>query len=306
MTPRPTSAAGAVLAVDLGKTTCRLQAVGATAFHREGPGARLGYGTDGIADVQQAIQTVIQPAQAELGPGLPAVVGVAGTLQNPQLRAGLARWLADRLRAPAAVTSDVVIAHVGALGGGPGVCLIAGTGAIALGVSTDGRWRAVDGWGPDVGDLGSGSWIGRSGIVAVLDALDRGGPTTALTREEERVRHLVSQAVADPANAARTLASFAPFVLDHADAGDRVAGQIAGAAIAQLVRTARAAAFDDSQVAVLGGLQNQERFAERLAEALTDAGLAPTRPLGGAAHGALLVHQNHRSPLEGCVERATP
>jgi N-acetylglucosamine kinase-like BadF-type ATPase len=118
----------------------------------------------------------------------------------------------------------VVTAHVGALGGEAGVLLIAGTGAVGLGV-TDAH-RMVDGWGPDLGDLGSGSWLGREGVRAVLRARDGLGPATVLTDADpaHRRRHVPDRLGGRAAAPARLLATFAPAVLDAADQGDAAAG----------------------------------------------------------------------------------
>ncbi|WP_275092119.1 BadF/BadG/BcrA/BcrD ATPase family protein, partial [Microbacterium sp. K36] len=74
----------------------------------------------------------------------------------------------------------MVTAHAGALDGAAGVLLIAGTGAVALGVDPSGA-RLVDGWGPELGDFGSGSWLGREALRAVLRAHDGLAAPTALT-----------------------------------------------------------------------------------------------------------------------------
>jgi len=67
------------------------------------------------------------------------------------------------------VTDDAVTAHLGALGGEPGVVVAAGTGAIALGVGESGASARADGWGTLLGDDGGGYWIGRrSGARAAL------------------------------------------------------------------------------------------------------------------------------------------
>lgn len=65
-----------------------------------------------------------------------------------------------------AAISDVEAALLGALGGGPGVVLLAGTGSIALGRTARGRWVRAGGLGPLLGDEGSGFWIGREWLRA--------------------------------------------------------------------------------------------------------------------------------------------
>src|SRR5699024_11905009 len=48
--------------------------------------------------------------------------------------------------AHAAVTSDAITSHAGALDGRPGVVCAAGTGAVTLAIGTDNTFHRVDGW----------------------------------------------------------------------------------------------------------------------------------------------------------------
>ncbi len=83
------------------------------------------------------------------------------------------------------VSDDAVTAHLGALGGEPGVVIVAGTGAIALAV--DEVAARADGWGTRLGDDGGGYWIGRAGLAAALRAHDgRGGSRELLARAMAR------------------------------------------------------------------------------------------------------------------------
>jgi N-acetylglucosamine kinase-like BadF-type ATPase len=66
------------------------------------------------------------------------------------------------------VDSDIQAASAGALGGGAGIVLIAGTGSIAMGRMPDGTTFRYGGWGARFGDEGSGYWIGREAIRTAL------------------------------------------------------------------------------------------------------------------------------------------
>lgn len=70
--------------------------------------------------------------------------------------------------------TDAVAAHYGAFGGSSsgGVMLSAGTGAIGLGIDEENAQFYADGWGPLLGDLGSGYWIGQEALRAVCHAQD--------------------------------------------------------------------------------------------------------------------------------------
>lgn len=83
---------------------------------------------------------------------------------------------------PLEVVPDVVAAWAGALAGEPGVLVIAGTGSIAYGRDSEGNEARAGGWGPLLGDPGSGYDTGRQALLAVAEDID-GGPPTVLTRE---------------------------------------------------------------------------------------------------------------------------
>ncbi|MEL4359287.1 MULTISPECIES: N-acetylglucosamine kinase [unclassified Luteococcus] len=75
---------------------------------------------------------------------------------------------------------DSTTSYLGALGNVPGVVTAAGTGVVTLAVGERAVAR-VDGWGNLIGDAGSGYWIGRAALDAVMRAHDGRGPATALT-----------------------------------------------------------------------------------------------------------------------------
>ena len=75
---------------------------------------------------------------------------------------------------------DSVTSYLGALGDEPGVVVAAGTGVVTLAVGAHDVAR-IDGWGNLIGDAGSGYWLGRAALDAVMRAYDGRGPATALT-----------------------------------------------------------------------------------------------------------------------------
>jgi N-acetylglucosamine kinase-like BadF-type ATPase len=72
------------------------------------------------------------------------------------------------------VVGDMNIALEAAFGAGPGVIAIAGTGSIVYGRDVAGHTARAGGWGFAVSDEGSGHWIGRRAISAILSARDQG------------------------------------------------------------------------------------------------------------------------------------
>ena len=79
------------------------------------------------------------------------------------------------------VDNDARIALTGAIGFGAGVVVIAGTGSVAVGRNDAGDEARAGGWGPIVGDEGSGYAIARAGLAAILRAYDGRGPATLMT-----------------------------------------------------------------------------------------------------------------------------
>jgi N-acetylmuramic acid 6-phosphate etherase len=265
-----------ILAVDLGKTSCRACGGGRRA---EGPGAPGLAAPGGVRAAEAAILAVAR----DFGTVDEVIVGAAGALSAPGAARALGEALLASLRVKrVAVTSDAVIAHAGALGGGPGVVLIAGTGVVALAIDADGALRTADGWGPWLGDEGGGAWIGAAGLRAALRAHDGRGPSTALL-DAARARFGAPKTWPAQLTDAAALASFTPDVL--AAEGDAEASAIVGAAAESLAATARAAG--GGPVAMVGGLAGVEALRQRL-------DLIPAA--GDALDGALrlgAIHEPH-------------
>lgn len=289
-------------AVDLGKTRCRVAVMDAGERRAFSDAGAPGLATPGGIDAALA---AIMPLLGRAGHVGSLGVGAAGAWVAPDAAGQLARRLADATDADVAVASDVVTAHAGALGGRAGILLIAGTGAAALGVDDDGV-RLVDGWGPDLGDHGSGSWLGREGIRATLRARDGLAGHTALT-------DLVHAHIAPASDAitwlaadipiARQLATVAPLVLDAAAAGDAVAGGIAAEAV-RLLTASAVAASDASRVVIHGGLTEHAWFRAELERSLSSAGREIVPAAGDALEGAALLARRTDMPHERFVHRA--
>ncbi|HHV54808.1 MAG TPA: hypothetical protein GXX55_05100 [Firmicutes bacterium] len=71
--------------------------------------------------------------------------------------------------------------------------LVAGTGSIVYAETPEGQVVRVGGWGPIIGDEGSGYDLGRRALIAVMREADGRGPRTALTP-----RILEAMGVSDP------------------------------------------------------------------------------------------------------------
>ncbi len=292
------AAAAGHVAVDLGKTTCRLRiVVDSSVTEFVGPGAP-GFASHRGADrAFESFDGLLAKAPADLLDGVRAIgIGAAGADADETA----VRDVAERVRArwgwDVVITSDVVTAHLGALEGAPGTVLIAGTGAVAARVDDDGTWSRSDGWGPWLGDEGSGRWLGQEGLVAALRAVDGRGPSTSL---ESDVRALAPDIVTIPrvitgeSDVARSLASFAPVVLRRAAEGDRVATQIAERAVEHLVATVASVTPVNGSVSIVGGLTENTAFLGALTAGLAERGLRYVPPAGSALDGAAMLAVSH-------------
>ncbi len=237
-------------------------------------------------------------------------VGVAG-VGRPSEREALYEALASHdLADELVIDTDFSVALTDAFGEGPGVLLIAGTGSSAIARGPAGATARCGGWGPVIGDEGSGSWIGRRALSVVAAAADGREPETALTgavltaAEVSETAELIRWAAnATPAS----LATLAPVVMTVADAGDLRANSIVSMAVEELSLHVRALArqlFTDERasvpVALTGGLLKKgSSFRKRLEHRLKTAVPGAQVHAGeiDAARGALRAALKHLSAL---------
>lgn len=81
----------------------------------------------------------------------------------------------------AEVSGDEGSAFTGALAGSIGIVILSGTGSFAAGLNKSGQRAAAGGWGPLLGDEGSGYFMGIKAIKAVISQFEYFGPETILT-----------------------------------------------------------------------------------------------------------------------------
>ncbi|BCW05008.1 BadF/BadG/BcrA/BcrD ATPase family protein [Arthrobacter sp. NtRootA1] len=288
-----------VLAADVGKSRCRVELRRGT----ELLGAADQHGFPGVhTDNGPAIAfELLLETVSMLPPGLPVSTltgigaAVAGVEASAEKSRELAIMLSQRFGVPAAVLSDATAAQLGALQGAPGTTLIVGTGAVAFRFDEAGILHRADGWGPYLGDRGSGRWIGQRGLQAVLEAHD-GGPATSLSAAAGALVDSPEKLpgwLASVENPYRAMARFAPLVLHAAEAGDAVANVIVDEACRILTHTVKLASSGDEassrRVALLGGVVSSGFFAELLRKSLASAGIEVVAPLGDGLDGAALA-----------------
>jgi N-acetylglucosamine kinase-like BadF-type ATPase len=172
-----------VLGIDAGgtKTVCQLaDEHGAIIAESRSTGANLQ--AAGELQVEKVLHQVMEEAIGDRQIVPDAIcLGIAG-VDRPD-DAAVVRGIMKRIgyKARVLVVNDALVALEAGAPGQPGVVIISGTGSISYGRNRDGVAARSGGWGYVLGDEGSGYWIGRAALRAVLRAADQRGSETALT-----------------------------------------------------------------------------------------------------------------------------
>ena len=174
----------------------------------------------------------VSPAAVEA-----TVIGVAGS-SVPTVKDAIAAMIGDLVHGEIAIVGDMVIAMEAAFPGQPGVVVIAGTGSIAFGRNHREETARAGGWGSAISDEGSGYWIGRAAVSAVLRANDAGTSTTLLPGILDCWRLHSLEELLKKGNSLPAFADLFPVVEAAATAGDPLAQQILVAAGSELAALA--------------------------------------------------------------------
>jgi N-acetylglucosamine kinase-like BadF-type ATPase len=214
--------------------------------------------------LQGALRAAGLPADTRL---TSVVAGVSGYDEGHATPPGL-RTACERF----AIVHDAETAHAGALEGGPGIVVIAGTGSVALGIGPGGARVRAGGWGYLFGDEGSAFWIVREAFARAMHDEDAGHPPEIASALLEHFGldslRALQHAAAHGEISRSALAGAAPVVLAAADAGDRVGDEVRRAAAAALARLAHLAqrglgAARNVRIAASGGVFRNAGILER-------------------------------------------
>ncbi len=271
-----------VVGLDAGGSTTHLLAEhspSAEQIERQGPGANPNrIGVEDAADVLVGLIEAAIPGGPAVGQ-LSVCAGVAGAGRSDEQQA-----LTEALHAAVErsgrtvrveVVHDAVVALDAAYDTGSGLVVIAGTGSVVLGRTTDGDLQRTGGWGPVLGDDGSGYALGRAGLRAVAEAFDGGKETALQPRVCERFDvegrdDLLRTVYRDNVD----VAAVAPLVVEAAADGDAVAAALLTSQVGRLTKQvewllARTDAMAP-RITLVGGLLQNDHYAQCLHENLDD------------------------------------
>ncbi len=245
-----------ILAIDAGQTAVKVRFADLPDFKYPGVRAEVGL-------LSQLVRVIRLVASHGDGTPIDVAVGAAALSRADDTDAtALLELCKPSGVVRVSLTPDSVTSFLGAIGDQRGVVVAAGTGAVTLGVGARSVAR-VDGWGYVMGDAGSGYWIGREALDAVMRAHDGRGPATALTEAAQRLFPRLDAAymelLTNP-DRVRVVASLSPGVFDMA-ATDRIAAGIlvrAGQELAHAAVTAVNRIGEEDQanpvICLIGGI----------------------------------------------------
>lgn len=230
-----------VLGLDGGatKTECVLmdEAGRVRARSRSGPSNPVRAGVHGaLAAVCEACRVAVQSASISFAEVRVVCAGLAGT-GEPHVQRRMQELLQTEFPGTMAHVCTDFDLTMEAMGEGPAIVLIAGTGSVAIGRNADGQLARAGGRGPLLGDEGSAYDIGQRAAMASLRAWERTGAESSLGHsilqafgvtdwQEFQVR---AHAAAD-----EVFPKIFPLVAAAADAGDSSARLLLQAAADEL------------------------------------------------------------------------
>jgi N-acetylglucosamine kinase-like BadF-type ATPase len=238
-----------VLGIDAGgtKTVCLL-ADEQGAIVSEGRGAGANLHTAGELAVEKVLHEAMEAAIGDRAITPAAIcLGIAGVDREDEARTVRAIMRRIGYKSRVLVVNDALIGLVAGARDEPGIAINAGTGSIVYGRNAAFEAARAGGWGHMIGDEGSGYWIGRESLAAVMRASDGRGPETGLTAEvlaHFNVDHepQLPRIVYDRELPRASVAALGPIVQRVAEQGDAVALRILERAADELVLAARSVA----------------------------------------------------------------
>lgn len=213
-----------------------------------------------ITSIEEAIAELVNIARLSLSDvnKIHAAIGLAG-LNIPSCKDEMTQW--KHPFASVTWTTDLHIACLGAHGIESGAVIITGTGSSGIVCTTD-QHVEYGGHGFTLGDEGSGAWLGRSAIGAVLKGLEGLSTyseafssallTTIDCESIQQVVHKYNNT--SPAN----FAELAPLVFDFAENNDPVAKDIVFQAAQYIDKLAqKLLSLSPTRFSIMGGISHR-------------------------------------------------
>ena len=234
-----------VLGIDAGgtKTVCLLaNEHGVVVSEGRGPGANLH--ASGELAVEKVLHEVMEAAIGDRALAPSAIcLGIAGVDRQDDARTVRAIMRRIGYKSRVLVVNDALVALVAGAGDSPGIVIVAGTGSIVYGRNANFEAARAGGWGHIIGDEGSGYWIGREALAAIMRSVDGRGPATRLV--DDVLAHFniddtseLPRIVYDRKWPRASVAALGPIVLGASQRGDAVATRILERAAEELVLAA--------------------------------------------------------------------
>src|SRR5579859_757369 len=264
-----------VLGLDIGATSTRARLVAGGAVVSDVAAASASLTAAGPERAAVVLGELLAGLPGLDGPLDAACAGAAGSRTAPETGDFLRKRLAPLTRSGDVLVVDDASLVLSAAGLAEGVAVICGTGSIATG-----RWRGREtwagGWGYLLGDEGSGYWIVRAAIRALLERRASGLPPGDLGAS------LLGAAGAPDLDALRAefyrrpepgnWARYAPAVLDCSDPEAAGLARQAATTLAGLAaQVAGQLGAAGAPVALAGGLMANERLSAATVAALSAA-----------------------------------
>jgi len=202
---------------------------------------------------------------------------------------------------PLAIENDVHVAYVGAFGYEPGIHVVAGTGSMAFGMDDKGNTARCGGWGHEIGDEGSGYWLGKKTMEIFTKQADSRMKKSFLYKMVKERLNIdddfeIMAVFQDEYFTDRTkTASLQRILLDAAKAGDKYAIKAYKDSVSELAALAIAIrdGLDFSvpiKISYTGGLFNIEEFILKPFMRLTsDKGFIVSKPIFTPVEGAVIL-----------------
>lgn len=200
------------------------------------------------------------------------------------------------------IEDDGKTALLSAWDGKPGIVLIAGTGSIAYALDNNSLFYRSGGWGPLLGDAGSGCWLGLKSLGQALKRADRQGKEDKLKFLLENLNEnvhdqdqLISFIYQNENIPRKELASLAPAILSQAEKKDKFFLEIveegAKELAAEVIGLTMKMPVEGRRIALAGGLTNNYFYREKISSLINKASIdiklirkIELEPVYGALH----------------------